>query len=93
MDRFIKAYISKYGMTKELKEILEKGEKAYHEIYNKEYYLKRKKEKQEHQPSEKVSAILKDYENGMLQVDIARKYDVSRQYIFQVIKKNSHKKQ
>lgn len=50
-----------------------------------EYYLKKNKKNKESQI--RKNEIIKCYENGESQIAIARKFNVSRQYINQIVKK------
>ena len=87
MKKYIDAYIETYGMTDDLKRILELGKKEYSKIYGKKYYSEHKKETKRKERNERTEKILADYANGKRQVDIANELGVSRQYVFEVIKK------
>ena len=90
MKRYIDAYIETYGITDDLQKILDLGKKEYSKVYSKKYYAEHKKETKRQERTEKADKIITDYANGKRQVDIANELGVSRQYVFEVIKK--HKK-
>lgn len=49
-------------------------------------YLREKFGVKRNRPSDKVQNILSDYNAGLTQTEIAKKYNVSKQYINQIIK-------